>query len=946
MRSTVAITALAAFLSGCASKTPATVAADEPASRFDLSAQIPMNPAIRIGTLENGLKYYIMHNEYPKERAVLRLAVDVGSILEDDDQQGLAHVVEHMAFNGSDHFEGNDLIKYLESVGTRFGAHLNAHTSTDETIYKLTIPTDNAEVFEKAFVVFEDWAGGLTMDTAEIEAERGVVLEEWRGGRGPGARYRDAIRPLTYKDSKYALRQTIGTEESLKGFTPEALRRFYDDWYRPDRMAMVVVGDFDVGEVEDKIKGHFGGLTNPDNPRERTRFGIDDHDETLYKVFSDPELTSTSFTLASQHDDVYDETYGGYRSRLVQDLFYAVLNERLGDVATQLDAPFQGAWAGDSSYGPGEGADRVYTRAFEGKGMVALEAVMSEVSRARAHGVSQAELDRAVAVRLRGFERSYEERAKTHSRSHADEFYRNFTIQESLPGIEVEYEIAKEFLPAVTLADVNAFAKAWMPPENRVFTMSLPNKDGLEVPTEAQVEEVIQRVEAQFFEALEGEVIDAPLVETMPEPGSISAREELADLGVTVWTLSTGAKIVLKPTDFKKDEVRVTAFSQGGYSLVSDALLVPAQTAIPIAMRSGVGEFEANKLRKRLAGQSASVRPYIGNHLEGLSASASPADIKTMFELIYLAFTKPRFDELGMALDRRSREDSLRNRLTSPDVVFGDKFNEIMFQGHPRYEPWNLDTLDQLDLDKSKDFYEERFANTGDFTFVIVGAFTLEDVEPLVNQYIGSLPASDATDPIGDDGSRRVSGIKKADVKQGIEQKGAVRLEFHGDFEANVDNREQLAAMTAVLSTLLREELREALGGVYGVRVSSSTWEQPVEGYRLTISFRCDPERVDELEKATFDVLKTFVAKPVEANYVDKEKEKNRRSYEINLVDNGFWLGELAAHYRRGEDPSQILGFEDRNERLNPAYVNDAAKKYIDLKQYVRVTLRPAESAG
>jgi len=944
MRSTIGVFALTTLLASCGPKTPVTPAPAETTPKFDLSADISTDPAIRIGTLDNGLKYYIMRNGHPKERAVLRLAVDVGSVVEDDDQQGLAHVVEHMAFNGSDHFEGNDLIKYLESVGTRFGAHLNAHTSTDETIYKLTIPTDDAEIFEKAFVVFEDWAGGLTNDTDEILKERGVVLEEWRGGRGAGARYRDEVRPLKFKDSQYAVRNTIGTEESLKNFTPDALRRFYDDWYRPNLMAMVVVGDFDVDEVEGKIKDHFGHLTNPENERKRPRFTIDDHEETLYKVYADPELTSTAITLLAKRDDPYDTTYGGYRDGLIEDLFYAILNERLGDVSQQLEPPFLAGWAGRARLGLNEGGARAGAAAFEGKPLEALEAVVTEISRIRAHGVTQAELDRGVKARLNGFERSYNERAKTHSKRHANEFYRNFTINETLPGIEHEYEVAQEFMPALTLADINGYANEWMGPGSRVVTVMTPEKEGLAVPTEAEVEEVIVRVEAQYFDALEGEVIDAPLVGSVPAPGTVAEREEVTDLGVTVWTLSSGARIVLKPTDFKKDEVRVTAFSQGGYSLIEDELYVPAQTAIPIARLSGVGEFEANKLRKRLSGQSVRVSPYIGNHREGLNASASPDELKTMFELIHLAFTQPRFDELGMALDRRSRENSLRNRLTNPDVVFGDKFNEVMYQGHPRYAPWTLATLDQLDLAKSKNFYEERFANAGDFTFVIVGAFTLDEVEPLVNQYIGSLPSSQGTDPVGDDGVRRVTGVKKADVKQGIEQKGRVRLEFHGDFESTVDNRSQLNAMTAVLSTLLREELREARGGVYGVSVSSGTWEQPQEGYRLTVSFRCDPERVDELEKATFDVLKEFIASPVEGHYVAKEKEKNRRSYETQLVDNGFWIGQLAATYRRGEDPLQILDFETRNNRLNPDFVHAAAKQYIDLKQYVRVTLRPEES--
>ena len=771
-----------------------------------------------------------------------------------------------------------------------------------------------------------------------------MVLEEWRGRRGAGARYRDETLPLIYKGSQYAERNVIGTEESLRGFEPDALRRFYRDWYRPDLMALVVVGDFDVDEVEGKIESHFSGLTNPEKPRERPRYPIDDHEETLFLVFTDPELPQTAVTLMSKHDDPYDPTFGGYRAGLVEGLLHAILNERLRDIAAQADPSFLQAGVGTFRLTPTEGGESGQAMAMEGRALDALEALLIEVRRMQEFGVTEAELKRAQASQMRFYQGLYEERDKLHSRNKADEIYRNFTINESVPGIVKEHELASAFIPGITIEEVNQLASDLMRESSRVVTLMSPEKEGLAVPTEAELAEAIARAEAAPVEPLQSEAVDAPLMAEAPEPGSVVETREIPELGVTELTLSNGARVVLKPTDFKKDEVVFSAVSKGGYALVGDERVVPARSATAITRYSGIGAFNATDISKRLAGTDVSLTPYIGKHREGMNGNASPTDLETLFTLIHLAFIEPRFDEVGLERDRRSRTSSIENRLTNPDSVFRDKFNEVMYQGHPRWMPWTLATLDQLDLEASATFYGERFANAGDFTFLLVGAFTLEEIEPLISTYIASLPGSDERESPGDDGSRRVTGIQKAEVAKGIEQKSYYRLEFHGDIDYDPDTRSQLSGMKAVLSTLLREELREELGGVYGVSVSTGTWQDPETGYRLTVSFSCDPNRVEELRQATFEVLERFRSEPVDAHYVDQEKEKNRRSRETQLLENGFWLSQLTAAYRRGEDPMQILDFETRNERLNPAFIQEAAERFIDLDQYVQVILTPETS--
>ena len=931
------------FLAACAKAPPLPSEAPDLPS---LDAELPFDPTIRRGQLDNGLQWFVETNREPEGRAVLRLFVDTGSVLEDEDQLGLAHFVEHMAFNGSEHFEGNELVAYLESVGTQFGAHLNAHTSFEETVYKLEVPTDDPEILDKAFVVFADWAQGISFAAEEIEKERGVVLEEWRTRLGAQGRVTDAMVPAVFHGSPYAERLPIGTEESLKGFEHAALERFYDDWYRPSLMGFIVVGDVDPDEMEAKIEAHLGGLKDPEQSQERSRPEIPSHEEVLVVIHPDPEVPRTSLSLLAKHDAVEGNTHGDYRKGFVESVVGRMLNERLRDVGQQLDPPFLGASVGFSRLSPSEGADTVGIAAHEDRIVEGFRAAMVEVERARRHGFRAGELERAKAERFDGMRTYYAERDTTASSRHAQELLRHLATGEPVPGVDYEWELAQRFIPSITLEECDAYIRdEWLPKTGRVIQLVMPEKDGLTPPTSEELLAVLTEVADLEIEAPADEVLDAPLLADVPPPGEVVERSEIPELGLLDWRLANGVRVLLKPTDFKADEISYRAWSHGGYSLAADELYVPARTASSVRARSGLGDFEASDLEKRLAGKKVSVRSSISNHGEAVSGSSSVADLETALQLAHLAFTAPRFDELGLTLERTSREASIKNRLSDPGSVMSDAFSALEWGNHPRYQPWTVETLEQLDLAASEAFYRERFADAADFTFLFVGNIDPDTFEPLAAKYLGSLPASEGGEARGDDGARRVEGVHTEVVRKGMDPQARVWIRFHGTMDDDWVARNQLYGMKDILSVLLREELREELGGVYGVGVRAGTQKYPESTYTFTVSWTCDPERVDELKEAAYAVMARVRDEGIDAQYVEDEKEKNRRDRETRIETNGFWLSSIASAISNEWDPLQILEYEARNDGLTAEVVQDAAKLYLNMDQRIELVLLPEEEA-
>lgn len=937
------------LLLSCGPKEAPLAAAAEPvaAAAIDPDAVIPTDPAVKMGVLDNGLHWYVQRNTRPEQRAELRLVVKVGSIVEDDDQLGLAHFLEHMAFNGSEHFEGNALIEYMGSIGMDFGAHLNAYTSFDRTVYMLTVPTDDPQLLDTGLLVLRDQAGALLLDPGEVEAERGVVLEEWRSRQGAGSRISDSRVAATFEGSRYADRLPIGTEESLKTFAPDSLTRFYEDWYRPELMGVIAVGDFDEATVQELIVSHFGDLENPAEPRAREAHGIPAREATIINVITDPEVPSTSFDIAEQFDDPEDVTYGGYRSLLVRNLMFFVVNERFGVIAQDPDATILGAGAGYDRINSIEASHVVGAGTPEGGEAAAMDTVLTEVARMQRHGVTQGELDRAKATLMATYERMYKERDKSYSGSEADELIRVYSSGEGMPGTEAEYGFCRDWLPTIDLDEVNAFAATWMAEGSWVVQVIAPEKEGLTPITADEIEALIAEIGDRELAAPVEDTVTGPLLDPLPADGpTVTEREAIEELGVVVWTLSNGVDVWLKPTDFQDDQIVLRASSLGGVSTVPDGDYVAASTAASIAGRSGLGTFDAASLGKRLQGIRAGAGASVGRFGESVSGSAPPEELEILLQLVTLRMTQPRFSEDGLANYRRGKVEGLRNRLSDPNAVFGDQWSALTWNDSPRAQPWTVETLDQLDLAKSQAFYEGRFANAADFTWMLVGNLDLDAMEPLIVRYLGNLPTTEEREEYGVDGLERLGEDASFEVRAGLEPKARVKLQWSGPFESSWLSRNRLQATEDILSERLRGVLREDLGGVYGVGVSSSTWERPEGGYSVNIGFSCDPDRVEELVAAVQTEVDRIRTEAVSAEEIANEQEKNRRDREERIRTNGFWVSAVLGTLERGEDPRDLMTWDARNDSLSAEEVLATAEQvFADEAALVQGVLMPEAPA-
>ena len=903
---------------------------------------LPLDPQVQTGTLDNGLRYFIRHNQKPENRAELRLVVNVGSVLEEDDQQGLAHFAEHMAFNGTKNFAKQELVDYLESIGMRFGPDLNAYTSFDETVYMLTVPTDSVAIMEQAFQILEDWAHQVSLEPEEIDKERGVVIEEWRLGRGAQQRMFDKQLPILLHDSQYAQRLPIGQKAVLDTFQHETLRAFYQNWYRPELMGFVAVGDFDPAWIDSLVHLYFSRIPPATASKERRVFPVPDHEETLFAIATDPEATGNSIAIYYKQDVRPQSTVAAYRQGLIEAIYHRMFNNRLNELTQLPQPPFLYGYSGQGRFLRSK-EFFILGSGVQNKGFDAgLEALLTESARVRRFGFTQSELTREKKDVLRGMEQAYRERDKSQSRGFASEYVRHFLEDEPIPGIEKEYELYQELLPTIELEEINALAGEWTSEKNRVISVDAPQKEGLEVPAQEDLLAVFARVDQKEITPYEDAVSDEPLVAQVPQPAAIVERSEIAELGITRWTLANGIRVVLKPTDFKNDEIRFSAYSPGGHSLVPDPDYVAASTAASVVGEGGVAGFSQIELQKKLAGKVVWVSPWIDALQEGLSGSASPADVGTLFELIYAYFTAPRQDSTAFQAYQTRMRGFIQNRSAAPETAFGDTIQVTMAQYHHRARPWSVELLDEMDLEKSMEIYRQRFADAGDFTFFFVGNFTLEGIENLVQTYLGGLPSSGRQENWKDVGIEAPRGVIEKTLYRGIEPKSQSRLIFTGPFAYDGwKNNFELKTMTTVLQIKLREVLREDLGGTYGIGVNASPSHFPDQKYSIDLNFSCDPERVEELTQVIFTQIDSLQKFGTTDLYIDKVKEMRKREREINLKENSFWVNILQWSDFHGIDVRLVHQYSQLVDTLTSAVVQAAAQQYFDMENYVRVVLYP-----
>jgi zinc protease len=916
----------------------ATIAAQSTA----LTQQMPVDPQITMGKLANGMRYYIRANKKPEKRAELRLVVKAGSILEDDDQQGMAHLVEHMAFNGTQHFPKHDLIEFIESLGMRFGADLNAYTSFDETVYILTVPTDKPETLDRALLILEDWAHNVSFDQKEIDQERGVVMEEWRLGRGAGSRMRDKEFPIMFKGSRYADRLPIGKPEIIQNGKAERLKKFYSDWYRPDLMAVVAVGDFDKAAIEKMVTAHFASIPAATKPRPRPTYDIPDHPGTVYAIATDKEATNTTVEVDNILPAREQGSMSDYRQRTVDRLFSGMLSGRFSELAQKADAPFIFAGGGRGSF---------LARTKESATLVALvkedsierglDALLGEAERVSRFGFTATELARQKQSVLLNYQRLAVEKDNTLSANLAGEYIRNFLINETLPSADDEYTLHQRFLPEITLDEVNKLAKEWYSGQNRLVIVNAPDKSGLVIPDETKLAAVIKAEAAKDLKPYVDTVGSATLLESIPAPGAIAKTTTKEAAGITEWELSNGVKVVLKPTTFKADEILFRATSPGGTSLATDKDYIPASTATQVITAGGVGKFNAIDLRKYLTGKVASASPFIGELEEGLSGSSSRKDMETMFQLIYLRFTQPRADATAFGVQATQMKTLLANQAARPEYAFLEALTTTRYQNHIRRRLPTPASVEEWNLDKSLAFYKDRFADASDFTFVFVGSFDLATMKPLVERYLGALPSIHRKEAWKDVGVRTPAGIVEKKVEKGIEPKSEAAIVFSGPFEWDQTHRVAIRAMSEVLQTRLLEIIREELGGTYSITASQSYQKLPNPVYSITIQFGCAPQRTDDLIKRVFEEIEKLKTNGPTEKQVSDEKEALLREFETSSKLNNFLLSQITLKYQIGEDPAELWKVPEYYQKVDAAMIQQAAKTYLNTNTFVKVTLFP-----
>ncbi len=806
----------------------------------------------------------------------------------------------------------------------------------------LPVPTDSAAIVEKAFDILEDWARGVTFDSAQVVSERGVVIEEWRLGQGAGERIGRAQRPVIFKGSRYAERIPIGTLASIQSASPAALRRFYRDWYRPDLMAVVAVGDFDPKAIEALITKHFASIPKAANPRPRPVYPIPPNDRPLVAAATDREATSSSVAVLFKRPVEPDGTVAAYRRDLVAQLLDAMLNARFEEITQRPDAPFLGAGSGNGRFLRSLEGYQLGAAVADGGIIRGLEALLVEARRAREFGFTAGELDRQKQDFLRAYERAYDEREKTNSASYVGEYVNHFLQGEPIPGIAAEFDLVKRLLPGITLADVDSLARRLVTDRNRVVLASAPDKAGAGVPTEAALLAAFDRAAKTPVVAYTETLSSDALVTTPPTPGRVVSERRDSAVGLTEWRLSNGVRVLLKPTDFKADELLMTAYSPGGSSLAAERDYMSAALASSIASLGGVGDFSAIDLQKKLAGKAASVAPYISSTEEGFNGRASPKDAETLMQLVYLFGTRPRADSGAYAAFRNQITSVLANRGADPGSVYQDTIQVTLTQHALRGRPVTAATFAEVDQRRALDFYRDRFADFSDFTFVFVGTFDPDSLRPLVERYLGALPATGRTETWKDDGIAPPTGVVERTVRRGVEPQSETRIYYTGTAPYSPQARYELRALAAVLELRLRDQLREQLGGTYSVSVSGGAQRIPVPRYTVTIAYGSAPDRVEQLARAVAANVDSLRTIGPSASDVAKVKEEQRREREVSLKQNAYWLQNIAGRDQSGESLGGLLADYDRMiASLTPEMIRDAARKYLDPANVARFYLRP-----
>lgn len=870
---------------------------------------IPVDKDVRIGKLDNGLTYYIRKNSLPANRADFYIAQKVGSIQEEENQRGLAHFLEHMCFNGTTHFPGDALKQYLERIGVKFGENLNAYTSIDETVYNISnVPVTTPGAIDSCLLILHDWSNDLTLDPKEIDKERGVINEEWRTRMSATQRFQEKMLPIMFEGTKYAHCFPIGTMDVIMNFKAQTLRDYYEKWYRPDLQGIVVVGDIDLDAIEAQIKKMFSDIPAQPNAVKREYYPVNDNKEPIVLIHQDKEQPNIQAIIFNKHEATPDDqkdNMGYLVQNYATNLITKMLNARLNELAQTAIPPYIYAGSYDGNFFVAKTKD-----AFTGIVVCKEDAIengiitlLRETERARQFGFTETEYNRARAEYLRQLESAYNERDKRKNEEYVNEYVRHFLDNEPIPGIENEYTIINQIAPAIPVTVLNQIMQELVTDSNQVVAILAPQKEGLKMPTEDDIKQILKDIKAEKLAAYVDKVSDEPLMKEAPKGGKIVSEKTDDLFDATLLTLSNGVKVIIKKTDFKADEIRMKGVSLGGSSLfpTSEIININGLDAVGVG---GLGNFSAVDLEKVLAGKKASVSYGIGDKTEAVNGSCSPKDFETMMQLTYLTFTAPRRDNDAFASYKSRNKAALQNMEMNPQVAFSDSVQAGMYMNHPRKVRVKADMIDQMDYDKILSMYNDRFKDASDFTFIFVGNVDVEQMKPLIQEYLGSLPTTNRKESFADNKIEMRQGVYKNEfIRKQETTKASNFVLLSGNCKYDLKNNILLDMTSQILDLVYTAKVREDEGGTYGVYVGNQLIKYPKEKAIIQIIFDTAPEKREKLMKIIFAELENITKIGPSEVDLNKVKEFMLKKHTENLKENRYWLNSIDEYLFTGMNP-------------------------------------------
>ena len=929
----------------------AAFAVTSAAAQFNPQQPIPADKDVRTGKLENGMTYYIRHNEKPKGQADFYILHDVGAIQENDSQQGLAHFLEHMAFNGTKNLPGKMLTEYLEKVGVKFGANLNAGTGWDQTTYMMKdVPTSREGIIDSALLILHDWSHFIALEPEEIDSERGVIMEELR--TRDGASWRSTMKMLQAlgKDTKYEHRNLIGYLDGLKGFHHKELEDFYNQWYRPDYQAVVVVGDIDVDAVENKIKTLMSDIPAPaaDAARKET-ITVPDNEDPITSIYTDPEMQGSKIHLFVKRPALPEQMNNliyGEMFDVIQAYMTTMENARLQEISMKPDAPFLGAGMGSGEIGviPTLNATTFVAMTQDGKLAEGFEAIYTEMEKVRRYGFTQGEFERAQNDLMRRAERAYANRNDRRNGEFVQTYLNNYSKNTPMPDAETEWQLDSMLIKMINVEAVNGFAQQVIYPRNQVIVVTAPEKEGIVNPTAEELLAIREKVANAEIEAYEDNTVKEPLIPegTVLKSSPVKKTAQDATLGTTEWTLANGVKVVVKPTTYKADEVRMSAVAKGGLSILSDEEFYMGEMMPAFNSMSGVGKFSATDLKKQLSGKSASVQPSVENYASAVNGYCSPKDLETMMQLLYLNFTQPRFDQNDYNTLMKMLRSQLDNVKSNPDYLMEEKFIDVAYGNNPRRQMISTEIIDKFSFEALPAIYRKLYPDANSFTFTIVGNVDLDALKPLVEKYIGSIPVSKKAMTFADDKCAPVKGDVTEEFTAPMQQpKVSVHYMFSGKMPYTLKDKAALTFLTQALNSRYLISIREEKGGTYGVQVSGSTEYIPDETYKLDIRFDTNEEMADELREIVMKEIREIAENGPKTEDIEKNREFMLKSWKNSLEQNAGWMNYIQAKYGPGLE--YLKDYEQVIRSLTNADVQAMAKKVLGDNNLVKVVMRPAK---